>query len=405
MEQQQKHTHLFFNTVKQVPGLLRDAFKTSPQAALSEKIKRALFISVFLPFFTLLQLVHWLGFFLDALLYPEYSKTSIRRPLFILGPPRSGTTHLHRVLAEDRGQFTTPSTWELFLAPSIIQKKIMHLAAAIDRQLNSPVGQLVSSIERKILHMADDMHPSALQAPEEDYFFMCMTLTCSGLILLFPKSRRLWRYAFFDESVSKQDKRQILAFYKACLQKHLYVSGAHKSLLSKNASFNPWLSDLHQTFPDARFIICARDPVKSVPSMLSVADTARRSFGGAASDPDFQNNMIALMKHHYRSLLNTLPGLTEQQYTVLPIQNLHSRLRDSILHVYKQFNLPLTRNYKNKLDRLDRQSRAYKSGHHYSPDHFGLYLQSLKTDFKFASALLTRFHTCPQTDGSSSTAE
>lgn len=349
----------------------------------------------FMPMFILLQLIHWFSFFLDALFFPGYRQVKVRRPMFVIGPPRSGTTHLHRVLADDREQFTTFSTWELFLAPNIIQKKLIRLITVIDRKLGKPLFRLISFLERHVLQVADAMHPSALQAPEEDYFLMCMTLTCSGLALVFPRSGRFWRYAFFDSTISAATKQRAMTFYRICLQKHLYTAGADKILLSKNASFNPWLESLYHEFPDASFIVCARDPVKTVPSMLSVANAARVSFGGSTSNSEFEKNMIALMKHHYQTLLNILPKIPAERMMVVPNKRLHLQLRSTILDAYQHFGLSVNKLFSEKLNELDRESRRFKSAHQYTPSRFGLSTEKIKNEFRFAYALLDDY--IPQT--------
>ena len=63
------------------------------------------------PLFVLLQLVHWLSMLLDDVLFRGYRDIEVREPIFVLGPPRSGTTHLHHVLSADTGT-TTFRTWE-----------------------------------------------------------------------------------------------------------------------------------------------------------------------------------------------------------------------------------------------------------------------------------------------------
>lgn len=383
-------TLLFLDSLKVLPALIRDAFRVEPDAPLRQKCKRWVIMAGFMPIFCVLQLTHWFCFFLDELFFREYQKVKVFRPVIIVGPPRSGTTHLHRVLAEDSERFTTMKTWELFLAPSVFQKKLFHLASAIDRCMNRPISRFIAASDR-LLQKTDTMHPSALHAPEEDYFLMCMTFTCSGLALLFPKNKRLWHYAFFDSNVHTRDKQLILKFYKACLQKHLYVVGKDKILLSKNASFNPWLKSLNQEFPDALFIVCARDPMEAVPSMLSVANAARCSFGGSASATDFDKNMIALMKHHYISLLNILPQLPVQRRIVMPIKHLHNRLRSSVLSIYQQFGFPINESFAIKLNNLNHKSRRYKSAHRYSVDNLNLSKDQLNEEFQFAYFLLSDY--------------
>jgi glycosyltransferase involved in cell wall biosynthesis len=379
---------LFFSSLARIPVLLIDAFRPGPKARFGIYLKRWAIMLVFLPLFLTLQVMHWIGFILDELFFPSYHHINIRRPVFIIGPPRSGTTHLHRVLARDTHRFTTFSTWELFLAPSIIQKKVLRLILDLDRRLDRPLVRLVYHIEGLLLQQTDSMHPSTFKDPEEDYFLMCMTLSCSGLFLLFPTNRRFWRYAFFDKRLPERDKQLTLLFYKVCLKKHLFMATQNKRFLSKNASFNPWLEHLEQTFPDASFLVCMRDPLKNIPSMLSVANAARYAFGGPRSDPVFNEHMFRLMKHHYRVLLHVLPRLSIEKWKLVPIQQLHRQLRSCIWNIYDHLDLFIKPDFDQTLVKLDQKSRNFKSSHRYTLKHFGLDESMMKREFQFAQDLL-----------------
>ncbi|MGB0184984.1 MAG: sulfotransferase, partial [Opitutales bacterium] len=70
--------------------------------------RRILFL-LLAPLLLAVQVFHWLGLFLDELLFPNYRKVKIEAPVFITGIPRSGTTFVHRTLAHDSMQFTTVS--------------------------------------------------------------------------------------------------------------------------------------------------------------------------------------------------------------------------------------------------------------------------------------------------------
>ena len=71
--------------------------------------------------FALLNLLHALGWLLDELFFRRWHKVRVHKAVFIVGLPRSGTTHLQRVLAHDP-QFTTFTTWEALLAPTLCEK-------------------------------------------------------------------------------------------------------------------------------------------------------------------------------------------------------------------------------------------------------------------------------------------
>ena len=85
-------------------------------------LKRLLIFIPGVPLFWCLQMVHWFGMMLDALLFPSWKSTKIDSPVFITGIPRSGTTFLHRTLAQDK-RFTSTSMWELLFAPSISEQQ------------------------------------------------------------------------------------------------------------------------------------------------------------------------------------------------------------------------------------------------------------------------------------------
>ncbi|HAF49010.1 MAG TPA: hypothetical protein DCL08_07205, partial [Anaerolineaceae bacterium] len=63
-----------------------------------------------------------LAYGLDMLFYPQVKSQNIEKPIFIVGNFRSGTTLLHRMLAKD-DRSTGMKTWEIYIAPSIIQRK------------------------------------------------------------------------------------------------------------------------------------------------------------------------------------------------------------------------------------------------------------------------------------------
>ena len=94
-----------------------------PYPGVARHLQRLLVVALALPPFACLQLLHWIGFALDEILFRGYRDIEIRQPTFVLGVPRSGTTFLHRLLAHDP-QFTTFSTWECFFAPSISERYV-----------------------------------------------------------------------------------------------------------------------------------------------------------------------------------------------------------------------------------------------------------------------------------------
>ena len=90
---------------------------------LTEKNKLGMLL-FFVPALLLLQGAHWVGFLLDDLFFRGYRNITVRDPLFVVGLPRSGTSFLQRVLAQDSERFTTLRLWELILAPSVTERML-----------------------------------------------------------------------------------------------------------------------------------------------------------------------------------------------------------------------------------------------------------------------------------------
>ncbi len=83
---------------------------------------------------------------LDDLLYPEYRSIVLQDPVFILAPPRTGSTSLHRALTSDERRFFAPVTAELFF-PFITVMRALHYVhdrPALRRRVVFAASQLLS---------------------------------------------------------------------------------------------------------------------------------------------------------------------------------------------------------------------------------------------------------------------
>ena len=74
-------------------------------ARLTPKRLCVLFIIACLYLFT--EITSWIGFLLDSIFFSGYRRIQVLQPVFVIGPPRSGTTFLQRVLARDEGRFSS----------------------------------------------------------------------------------------------------------------------------------------------------------------------------------------------------------------------------------------------------------------------------------------------------------
>jgi omega-hydroxy-beta-dihydromenaquinone-9 sulfotransferase len=335
-------------------------------------LRRFAVMLLFSVFLFVLQTMHWLAFIMDEVLFSGYKFVAVRQPVFIVGVPRSGTTFLHRLMSEDRDRFTTFTLWELIFAPSITERKIIFGLARLDRLFGAPLKHLINWTERKAFGSLDDIHLISLSDPEEDYFALAPVYACFLMILPFPFPEELGHLAFFDDQTPEPDKKRIMAFYKTCLQRHLYVHGTDKILLSKNVSFGPMIETLNRTFPDSYIIGTVRDPLRAVPSHISSMMEGAAIFDNDVQGDTFRDQMIDVQRYAYTHLAEALPRLPEDRQMTVKMEDLQMSLRATVRGIYDHLGYDVTPEFDRYLQHQDERQKVYKSGHAYDLSAYNL---------------------------------
>ncbi len=338
---------------------------------------------VFWPLLLALVLINGTGLALDRVFFGRYSRVTVREPLFVMGVPRSGTTFLHRLLALDENRFTTTALWELIFAPSIMQRFFWLGLARLDGVAGAPLRRLLQRFERRVLGQLEDIHSTGLTAPEEDYLALAPVLGCFLLVLPLPDAR-LWRLAYGDRALTDREKRRILSFYRGFVQRHLWFHGPHKTFLSKNPSFTPWLHMLASEFPDARFVACFRNPTRAVPSQINSILVGARIFRGRGIDPDYWRDQLShMLGFYYRHLFEALPQLALSRHARVLLEELAPEPEAGVLWLYERFGWTPDEACRTALRAEAERARGYQSGHQYSLAGLALSPQRLVRDFGF----------------------
>ncbi len=335
-------------------------------------VRRFFMMAGFFPLLFVVQTIHWIGFILDEVLFRGYKTIEIRSPLFIVGVPRSGTTFLHRELARDTQRFTTLTLWELILAPSISERKFWLGLGRLDQFLGSPFARLIKWLERRAFGSLDNIHRISLSEPEEDYFALVPIYACFILILPFPFPDELGYLAFFDDQASAGDKSRIMRFYKSCLQRHLYVRGTGKTVLSKNVSFSPMIQALDRTFPDCRIIGTVRHPINAVPSHISSMMAGAKIFDNDISGHEFRDHMIGVQRYAYTRIMKVLPELPENRQVIVRMEDLQAGLAAVVQTIYERLGHDMSPGFRACIQNQDRRQKNYQSGHKYDLSACGL---------------------------------
>ncbi|NBD95941.1 MAG: sulfotransferase [Gammaproteobacteria bacterium] len=357
--------HLFFQAQWRLVRLGARALWPPGYGMGRRSLRRFGVMLIVLPGLFLFNLYHWLGLALDEVLFRGYRKVRVDQPLFVVGVPRSGTTFLHGVLAEDT-RSTTMSTWECFFAQSVTWRRFWRGFGRIDSACGRPLGRLLDFVMRRATGAFEDTHPVRLDQPEEDFFCLLPPMTCFVLVVLFPDSPDLWRIARLDHDPDERLRRGQLDFYRRAVQRHLYVHGSDRRYLSKNASFAGWIGGLAGTFTDARFIVCLREPERALSSQLSTLNDSLAALASDARPDRFNENFIDLFAYYYRNLFDQADVLPADRVELINTIEIRQNLEAAVEHALARLRIAPAGSFSDRLRARSEESRRHRSPHRHT---------------------------------------
>ena len=357
------NSHLFWRTT------LRSFFGASHTPARLNR-KRLTFLVLFYLVWPIGDLIHWFFFWLDDLLFPAYKNQPIEKPLFILGNFRSGSTFLHRLLSRDSETFTSLTTWDIYLTPSVTQKKITYFVARLDRKyFGSALHRLLFAFDKATLGKVK-IHRISFFQPEEDENIHLHIWDGYFVSFLFPFMDEMPDYIHFDAALSPEHKRRIMAFYKSMLQRHMYATGK-KHFVAKNPAFSAKIETLKEFFPDACIIYLVRNPLDMLPSTVSWINYARRVFTDPGEGYYYLDEIVDLTQHWYVHPLRYLDAHPSTRHLVLNYDDLIQRPEQVIRSFYEQFNYPDKPLLDSIVDEAVKEALSFASDHVYSYEKMG----------------------------------
>ncbi|ORW16542.1 hypothetical protein AWC18_17725 [Mycolicibacter nonchromogenicus] len=190
---------------------------------------------------------------------PEIESVEIERPIIICGLPRTGTTHLHNLIAADPALRYLPywESMEPIATPGEPDPQARRERCAVGLDLIN-----TSMPEFKRMHdMTVDHAHEEIQLLGND--ISGMLFECSYYVPTFAQ-----HYKTHDQSPS-------YAYMKRTLQALQWLRGGTRWVL-KSPQHLEQFPALYATFPDATFVVTHRDPVEVTRSMATMISYAAR---------------------------------------------------------------------------------------------------------------------------------
>jgi hypothetical protein len=302
----------------------------------------------------------------DRKQHPEIARETITAPIFIVGQPRSGSTHLHALLACVEG-FRAPRQWELSMpspppdrATYDSDPRIAAVQSGIDRM---PAEMLVR-------------HPMSATRPEQCNGLLDWSFLNQGWMASYDiRSYRDW---FLDA-----DYAPAYEAHQRTLQQLQWRNSGRwvlkypKHLLSLDA--------LLAQYPDAVLIWTHRDPAAVIPSVLSLTGYMRASNSTDFDPVQFGREWVVIEE------LALHRGLATRDRDDNPSRHIDvdyaSITKDPITTVAalcERLGTPFDDSSRSAVQRwLDENPQDKHGVHKYAPADFGLDADRLRARFDF----------------------
>jgi len=322
-----------------------------------------------------LAVLHAVTFALDPILFPALRCTEVRQPVFVVGHARSGTTYLHRMMANDP-RFSYVLLWEMFF-PSLLEKKVLRAVLRWDQRLGGRLRRRIDALDERLFSKSQSVHDSGLFAPEEDEFLLTVSCASGFWVVQYPYVEELDFY-YVDDRWAAPKRRRVMQFYKECVRRQLALNGAGLTHLSKAPIHCGRVESLIETFPDARFVVPVRNPYETIPSFLKLmqfAWSARKR-----SEKDMQDSFQSFVNssyHYYQHPLDVLDAHPEVPSMIVDYSDLVTDPAGTVRRAYAEIGMDMVPEQEKAL--ADEKGREYRSGHTYSLEEFGLEADEIRT--------------------------
>lgn len=321
-------------------------------------VRRLRFYASFAALFVIGQGVTWLHFFLDHLFFPGFRRAKVNGPVFVIGNFRSGTTFLHRLLWQDIDTFTSLTTREIYVTPSVSQRKLWDLLLAVDRRLGGLFARFLEHIDTNILNKIR-FHRVGLEETEEDEGLLLYLWESLFTWFFFPTRGHERDFFDFDTRVPPGRRRRILRFYDLCIRRHVYAHRTSRLVLSKNPSFSAKVRSVARQFPDARFIYVRRRPEEVVPSMINWFSFVWHYFGNPDERFPYSEDIADLAGHWQNHALRELAKLPRERVHVVDFDDLVGDVNGTVRAIYRHFDIPVSPRMAETLQNAQRESQSF----------------------------------------------
>jgi hypothetical protein len=275
------------------------------------------------------------------------SALPVQRPIFITGTPRSGSTFLHELLAEDPAN-RAPRVWEvMFPMPNP-----GHAGRTPDPRIKKAAACLWWF--RRFAPQADAVFPMRARTPHE-----CVAI--QSYSLLSEEFISTCRIPGYESFLRQADLRPAYAWQRRFLQ-HLQAGSPARQWVLKSPDHVYGLEALFAVFPDALIIQTHRDPFDVLKSSCHLTEVLHGLYarpGNSAQLAMRESRVLAGVLNQFVNFRDSHPELAGRFIDVRYEETVTDPLA-VVRRIYEEFDLTLSNTALERMQSLAARRSRYE---------------------------------------------
>lgn len=302
--------------------------------------------------------------------HPEIEQEVLAAPIVIVGLPRTGTTLLQRVLAQDP-QFYSMPWWESRYPVPFPGESLQAPTQRIE-QARAEVKIMVEAMPKLL-----SIHPmDADQADEEVMLMEHSFMAAMNTYACIPS---------YMDWLSQVDERPAYAYLKRMLKFLQWQKRQRGITASRWVLKAPHhllrMKLLLEVFPGVKVVQTHRDPVDTIPSIASFLDTLWRIYSSDVDPTAAGREWSELMSRAFRHTMQ-VRDVNPEPFFDVRFEDTVQRPMDVVRDIYAWAGLALSTAAEQAMQQwLDDNRRGTRAAHEYDTSQFGLTAEQLQAEF------------------------
>ncbi|HVU10188.1 MAG TPA: sulfotransferase [Phototrophicaceae bacterium] len=294
---------------------------------------------------------------------PGIAKGEVKRPLIIVGFPRTGTTLLHHLLTQDP-HVHVPLYWKLYTPlPLTVPDE------EIERRKQQ--AESLMRLSEMVAPQWNTIHPTGAQEPEECIFLLTDNLGYAARANI-PE---------YVEAYLKEDLIPVYRGYKRALQA-LQWGQPEQSWVLKSPLHLWALDALLTVLPDARIVMTHRDPKKAFASWCSLAAALGKMQRKQVNLQQIAREWLPLWKIGIERANSARDKFDPAKFFDVQYRELMADPLEMVRRIYNYFGGALTPDAEVAMSRwLADNAHGAHEGHRYSAAQYGLSDDQIEHEF------------------------